>query len=57
MCTCASSSSRSCRRSASIQIFEAPDGERAWAMLREVNPDVVILDWMMEGMSGSISSR
>ena len=35
-----------------LQIFEAADGERAWAMLREANPDVVVLDWMMEGMSG-----
>ncbi len=35
-----------------IQIFEAPDGERAWILLRDANPDVVILDWMMEGMSG-----
>jgi CheY-like chemotaxis protein len=35
-----------------IQIFEAPDGNAAWKMLREANPDVVILDWMMEGMTG-----
>jgi CheY-like chemotaxis protein len=35
-----------------IQIFEADSGERAWALLRDANPDVVILDWMMEGMSG-----
>jgi CheY-like chemotaxis protein len=35
-----------------VQIFEAPDGERAWTLLRDANPDVVILDWMMEGMSG-----
>jgi CheY-like chemotaxis protein len=34
------------------EIFEAPDGERAWAILRETNPDVIVLDWMMEGMSG-----
>ncbi len=34
------------------QIFEAADGERAWTQLRDANPDVVILDWMMEGMSG-----
>ena len=35
-----------------IQIFEAESGERAWAVLREANPDVVVLDWMMEGISG-----
>ncbi len=34
------------------QIYEADSGERAWAVLREVNPDVCVLDWMMEGMSG-----
>lgn len=35
-----------------IQIYEAADVNRAWAMLREANPDVVILDWMMDGMTG-----
>jgi len=35
-----------------IQIFEAADGDRAWSLLRETNPDVITLDWMMEGMSG-----
>lgn len=35
-----------------IQIFEAESGDRAWAILREANPDVVVLDWVMEGMSG-----
>jgi two-component system chemotaxis response regulator CheY len=35
-----------------IQIFEAADGNRAWTTLRESNPDVVILDWMMEGLTG-----
>jgi two-component system chemotaxis response regulator CheY len=34
------------------QIFEADGGERAWEVLRETNPDVCVLDWMMEGMSG-----
>jgi len=34
------------------QILEADSGERAWAVLRESNPDVIILDWVMEGMSG-----
>jgi CheY-like chemotaxis protein len=35
-----------------VQIFEAADGERALVLLRDANPDVIILDWMMEGMSG-----
>ena len=26
--------------------------ECAWALLREVNPDIVVLDWVMDGMSG-----
>ena len=30
----------------------AGDGERAWAMLREVMPDVLLVDWMLPGMSG-----
>lgn len=35
-----------------IQIFEATEGERAWAILREANPDVIFVDWMLEGMNG-----
>src|SRR5476649_2384462 len=35
-----------------IQIYEADNGERAWNILRESNPDVLVLDWVMEGMSG-----
>lgn len=35
-----------------VQIIEAPDAERAWKVLKDTNPDVIILDWMMEGMSG-----
>jgi two-component system chemotaxis response regulator CheY len=35
-----------------VQIHEADGGDRAWAVLRESNPDVVVLDWVMEGMSG-----
>lgn len=34
------------------QIFEADSAERAWVVLRETNPDICVLDWMMEGMSG-----
>jgi two-component system chemotaxis response regulator CheY len=35
-----------------IQIYEADNGQRAWNILRESNPDVIVLDWVMEGMSG-----
>jgi CheY-like chemotaxis protein len=35
-----------------IQIYEAESGPRAWQILLEANPDIVVLDWMMEGMSG-----
>jgi two-component system chemotaxis response regulator CheY len=35
-----------------IQIYEADSGDRAWTVLREANPDVLIADWVMEGMSG-----
>jgi two-component system chemotaxis response regulator CheY len=34
------------------QVQEADSGKRAWALLREFNPDVVVLDWVMEDMSG-----
>src|ERR1043165_1345683 len=33
-------------------IYEAENGERALTLLRETNPDVVVLDWMMDDMSG-----
>jgi two-component system chemotaxis response regulator CheY len=33
-------------------ITEAADGEKAWHLMREINPDVIILDWVMDGMSG-----
>jgi CheY-like chemotaxis protein len=34
------------------QIFEAADAQSGWKIIGESNPDVVILDWMMEGMTG-----
>jgi CheY-like chemotaxis protein len=34
------------------QIHEAGSGESAWEMVRESNPDILILDWVMDGMSG-----
>jgi CheY-like chemotaxis protein len=33
-------------------IHEAGSGESAWEMVCELNPDIIILDWVMEGMSG-----
>ena len=35
-----------------VQIYEADSGSRAWTVLRESNPDIVVLDWVMDGMSG-----
>lgn len=35
-----------------VQIYEADTAKRGWAMLREYNPDVILLDWMLDGMSG-----
>lgn len=35
-----------------VEIYEADSGEHAWTVLREANPDVIVLDWVMEGMSG-----
>jgi CheY-like chemotaxis protein len=34
------------------QINEADSGQRAWAILCESNPDVIVLDWVMDGLSG-----
>jgi CheY-like chemotaxis protein len=34
------------------QVVEAVDGDQAWMLLRESSPDVIFLDWVMEGMSG-----
>ena len=35
-----------------FQIVEAADANRAWAMLREAQPDVIFADWQMNGMNG-----
>ena len=35
-----------------IHIYEADNGERGWDVLRDSNPDIVVLDWVMEGTSG-----
>jgi CheY-like chemotaxis protein len=34
------------------QIYEASSGEAGWEQLREHNPDIIIVDWVMTGMSG-----
>lgn len=33
-------------------IYQAANGVQAWTKLREFNPDIVFLDWMMPGMTG-----
>jgi CheY-like chemotaxis protein len=35
-----------------VQVHEAASGETAWESFREHNPDIIVLDWVMEGMSG-----
>ncbi|MGH6828674.1 MAG: response regulator [Rhizomicrobium sp.] len=40
-----------------IHLLEAESGEKAWAVLAAQNPDVVILDWVMEDMSGLALAR
>jgi two-component system chemotaxis response regulator CheY len=35
-----------------VQIYEADNGQRAWTVVRESNPDVIVADWVMENMSG-----
>jgi CheY-like chemotaxis protein len=34
------------------QIYESTDATSAWAIARETNPDVIFVDWMLEGMNG-----
>jgi CheY-like chemotaxis protein len=34
------------------QIYESADAQNAWAIARETNPDVIFVDWMLEGMNG-----
>lgn len=35
-----------------VHVHEAENAKRAWASLRDINPDVIVLDWMMDCMSG-----
>ena len=37
---------------AGYQVLRAPDGETALRLVREALPDLVLLDWMLPGMSG-----
>ena len=39
-------------RRAEFEVRTTPDGEDALLMARESPPDLVILDWMLEGLSG-----
>ncbi len=34
------------------QVAQADCASRTWAMLREFSPDVIFLDWVMDGMTG-----
>ncbi len=35
-----------------FEVRHTPDGEEALLLAREVAPDIVLLDWMVEGLSG-----
>jgi two-component system, OmpR family, phosphate regulon response regulator PhoB len=37
---------------ATYRILEAPDGNQALAIARTAHPDLLVLDWMMPGLSG-----
>jgi two-component system, OmpR family, phosphate regulon response regulator PhoB len=41
-----------CRSLEGHRTLEASNGEDALALAREHHPDIVILDWMMPGLSG-----
>jgi CheY-like chemotaxis protein len=34
------------------QLVEGDDADSAWQLLGEASPDICVLDWMMDGMSG-----
>lgn len=38
--------------SAGYQVIEAPDAEAAQSCMSEIEPDLVLLDWMLPGMNG-----
>jgi DNA-binding response OmpR family regulator len=33
-------------------IYESADAQHAWSVARDVKPDVMFVDWMLEGMNG-----
>ncbi len=35
-----------------FQVTQTPDGEEALILAKEINPDVILLDWMIENLSG-----
>lgn len=35
-----------------LQVYEATDGENAWRVFGDLNPDIILLDWQMTGMTG-----
>ncbi|BBP42884.1 phosphate regulon transcriptional regulator PhoB [Thiosulfativibrio zosterae] len=37
---------------ANYKVMEAPNAETAWQMLNQTQPDCVLLDWMLPGVSG-----
>lgn len=37
---------------ADFDVIEAPNAEQGWSMLLEEKPDLVLLDWMLPGISG-----
>ncbi len=43
---------------ANYKVIEAPNAEQGWKMLLEHQPDCVLLDWMLPGVSGvSLAQR
>ncbi len=35
-----------------FEVKQTPDGEEALLLAKEETPDIVLLDWMVEGLSG-----
>lgn len=43
---------------AEFKVFEAPNAEQGWKMILEHKPDLLVLDWMLPGVSGvSLAQR
>lgn len=44
--------------SADYHVLEAPNAEQGWSVLNESTPDLILLDWMLPGVSGvSLAQR